>query len=164
MSTQRVVDGCARVVAGIDSGRVYASGLTQDVTDAEPAVVPLAIDFLETAGEAAVTVALGPWTPTLQPGNEREHLELRGAIWVASVPLDTAMNRLYAYRDALKDQWIAHTKAWLVEASLQSAVLRGGPGIVPRTVPRAEGAARAFLTLPFTVDVVTARAVVPVPN
>ncbi len=161
-STSAIVDGCARVIADIISGNVYAAGVTTSVITAAPEVVPLADDFTE-AGMPAVTCAMVEWKPTLQPGNERLHLDILATIWRPRLPLGDNVTALYADRDAIADAWIAHTKAYLVEASLQSAILMGGPGIVPRSIPRAGGAERPYLTLPFTVQVVCNRTVIPQP-
>lgn len=169
ITTTRIVDAIAQVCAeaiGPDA-HVFAAGVTIDVTNAEPMVVPVADDFSE-AGMPAVTVALGPWTPLLQPGNERLTMRLLGAVWAPRVPLDVNTQLLYAARDSLADAFIAHTKAFLVEERLQSAILMGGPGIVPRSIPRAGAAAdlgdRLFLTLPFTVEVKSNRTVIPQPE
>lgn len=160
-TTAAIVDGCARVIADVIAGHVFAAGVTPSVTSAAPEVVPLADDFTE-AGLPAVLCAMGQWDPTLQPGNERLHLTIVASIWRDRVALADSTAALYADRDALADAWIAHTKAYLVEASLQSAILMGGPGIVSRTLPRGE-TSRVFLTLPFTVQVVCNRIVVPQP-
>ncbi len=160
-NTAAIVDGCARVIAGVIGGHVFAAGVTASVTTAQPEVVPLADDFSE-AGMPAVTCAMGAWAPTLQPGNERLHVTIVASIWRPRVPLGDNTAALYADRDALADGWIAHTKAYLVENTLQSAILMGGPGIVPRSVPSGQSE-RMFLTLPFTVEVVCNRTVVPQP-
>jgi hypothetical protein len=158
-NTASIVDGCARVIADIISGHVFAAGITVSVTAAAPEVVPLADDFTE-AGMPAVTCAMGAWDPILQPGNERLHMTIVGAVWRPRVPLGDNTAALYADRDAIADAWIAHTKAYLVEASLQSAILMGGPGIVSRSIPSGQ-AERTFLTLPFTVQIVCNRIVIP---
>jgi hypothetical protein len=160
-STTAIVDGCARVIAGIIDGHVFAAGVTASVTTAAPEVVPLADDFTE-AGLPAVTCAMADWKPTLQPGNERLHLDILASIWRPRIPLGDNVALLYADRDKIADAWIAHTKAYLVEASLQSAILVGGPGIVPRSIPGAQNM-RLFLTLPFTIEVVCNRIVIPLP-
>ena len=159
--TAAIVDGCARVIAEIIDGHVFAAGLTASVLAAEPGVVPFADDFTE-AGMPAVTCALGKWDPILQPGNERLHIEIIAAVWRPRVPLGTNAAALYADRDAIADAWIAHTKAYLTELTLQSAVVMGGPGIVSRSVPSAQQE-RTYLTLPFTVEVVCNRIVIPQP-
>ena len=168
ITTTTIVDSIARVCAeaiGPDA-HVFAAGVTTDVTTAEPMVVPVADDFSE-AGMPAVTVALGPWSPALQPGNERLTLTLLGAIWANRLPLAENTQLLYAARDSLADAFIEHTKAFLHEARVQSAILMGGPGIRPRSVPRGLSATevgeRIFLTLPFTVEVKCNRTVVPQP-
>ncbi len=160
-STAAIVDGCARVIAGAIDGYIYAAGVTQSVTDAAPLVVPIARDFTE-AGLPAVTCAMGPWDPLLRPGNERLHLTILGAVWREAAELGDNMILLYADRDAIADAWIAHAKAYETEATLQSASLAGGPGIMPRSLGD-PGATRNFLTLPFTVNVVCNRTVVPLP-
>jgi hypothetical protein len=160
-STTAIVDGCARVIADIIVGHVFAAGVTASVMAAAPEVVPLADDFTE-AGMPAVTCAMGSWKPALQPGNERLHIDILASIWRPRVPLGDNVALLYADRDALADAWIAHTKAYLAEASLQSAILMGGPGIVPRSIPAKSGD-RLFLTLPFTIEVVCNRIVIPLP-
>jgi len=161
-NTAAIVDGCAQVVAAIIGGHVFAAGVTTSVTTAQPEVVPLADDFTE-AGMPAVTCAMGAWAPTLQPGNERLHMTIVGAVWRPRSPLAENAVALYADRDAIADAWIAHTKAYVVEASLQSAILMGGPGIVARSIPSGQNE-RTFLTLPFTVEVVCNRIVVPLPT
>jgi hypothetical protein len=160
-STAAIVDGCARVIAGAVNGHVFAAGVTPSVTSAAPLVVPLADDFTE-GGLPAVTCAIGPWEPLLQPGNERLHLTIVGAVWRPRMPLGENTVALYADRDAIADAWIAHTKAYLTEATLQSAILAGGAGIVPRQLGDGPKA-RVFLTLPFTVNVVCNRTVLPQP-
>jgi hypothetical protein len=160
-STTAIVDGCARVIAGAIDGHVFAAGVTQSVTDAAPAVVPLADDFSE-GGGPFVTCAAGPWEPLLQPGNERLHLTIVAAVWRPRVGLGDNVNLLYADRDAIADAWIAHAKAYLTEVTLQSAILAGGPGIVPRSLGDPQSP-RMFLTLPFTVNVVCNRTVVAQP-
>jgi hypothetical protein len=168
ITTTKIIDSVAQVCAdalGPDA-HIFAAGVTTDVTTAEPMVVPVADDFSET-GMPAITVALGAWRPLLQPGNERLTLTLIGSVWANRVPLDVNTKLLYDARDALADAFIAHTKAFLHEGRVQSTILMGGPGIVPRAVPRgltAEGAGeRVFLTLPFTVEVKCNRTVVPQP-
>jgi len=161
-NTAAIIDGCAQVIAGVIGGHVFAAGVTTSVTTARPEVVPLADDFSE-AGMPAVTCAMGAWAPTLQPGNERLHITIVASIWRPRVPLADNTVALYADRDALADGWIAHTKAYVTEYTLQSAILMGGPGIVPRSVPGAQSE-RMFLTLPFTVEVVCNRIVVPLPT
>lgn len=161
-STAAIVDGCAQVIADAVHGHVFAAGVTTAVTDQQPMVVPQADDFTE-AGLPAVTCALGPWSPALRPGNERLAVTIVGAVWRPRVPLAENMTALYADRDAIADAWIAHTKAYLVEASLQSAILEGGAGIVERVLGD-PSAPRLFLTLPFTVNVVCQRTVVPQPE
>jgi hypothetical protein len=161
MDTAAVVDACARVIADAVSGHVFAAGVTAAVTDAAPEVVPLADDFAE-AGLPAVTCAMGQWTPTLQPGNERIRMTVHGVVWRRRVPLGENATALYGDRDAIAAAWIAHTKAYgpsMGMGDVQSAVLTGGPGIVPRTL----AGLAAYLTLPFTVEVVTGRIVVPQP-
>ena len=169
ITTTTIVDAVAQVCAeaiGPDA-HIFAAGITVDVTTAEPFVVPVADDFSE-AGMPAVTVALGPWSPALQPGNERLTVTLLGAIWANRVPLDVNTKLLYDARDSLADAFIAHTKAFGHEPRIQSAILMGGPGIKPRGAPRGTSAAevgeRLFLTLPFTVEVKCNRSVVPQPS
>lgn len=160
-STTAIVDGCARVIAGAIDGHVFAAGVTQSVLDAAPLVVPVADDFLE-GGLPAVTCALSDWTTAQQPGNERLRLTILGVVWRPRLPLGDSVAALYADRDAIADAWLAHSKAYLTEATLQSAMLEGGPGIVPRTLGDV-AAPRMFLTLPFTVNVVCNRTVLPQP-
>ena len=162
LSTAAIVDGCARVIAGIIGGHVFAAGVTQSVTDVAPQVVPVADDFTE-GGFPAVTCALGKWESLLQPGNERLHIDIVGAVWRPRVPLGANTAALYADRDAIADAWIAHTKAYLADYHIQSAVLMGGPGIVPRSIPAGDQQ-RVLLTLPFTVEVKTNRFVIPQPS
>jgi hypothetical protein len=161
MTTAAIVDGCARVIADIIGGHVFAAGVTASVTSVSPEVVPLADDFTE-VGLPMVTCAMGSWAPTLQPGNERLHLTLVASVWRPRVPLGQNTAALYADRDLIADAWIAHTKAYLVENTLQSAILMGGPGIVSRALPAGQGE-RTFLTLPFTVEIVCNRIVIPQP-
>jgi hypothetical protein len=159
--TAAIVDGCARVIAEVISGTVFAAGITASVTGPEPTVVPLADDFTE-VGLPMVTCAMGSWKPLLQPGNERLHMTIVCAVWRQRGALGENTNLLYADRDAIADAWIAHTKAYLTENTLQSAIVMGGPGIVPRQLPAGNGQ-RWFLSLPFTVEVVCNRVVVPAP-
>jgi hypothetical protein len=156
-STTGIVDGCARVIADAISGHIFAAGVTQSVTDAAPLVVPLADDFTE-VGLPAVTCAMGPWTSSPQPGNERLHIEILGVVWRPRAGLGDNVALLYADRDAIADAWIAHSKAYLTENTLQSAILASGPGIVPRALGDPSNQ-RLFLTLPFTVNVVCNRTV-----
>lgn len=161
MST--IVDAVARVCAQAVQGKHYAAGVTTDVITEQPEVVPVADDFGET-GLPAVTVVMGSWSPVIGSGWERLTVKLMGAVWRPRQPLAENTTKLYADRDALVDAFIAHTKAFLHEPTLQSAVLEGGPGIRPRAIPRGGGAeSRLFLTLPFTVEVKVQRAVVPQP-
>jgi hypothetical protein len=160
-NTQAIVDGCARVIAEIISGTVFAAGVTPSVTGPEPTVVPLADDFTE-VGMPIVTCAMSKWSPALQPGNERLTMDILCAVWRPRAGLGENTNALYADRDAIADAWIAHTKAYLTELTLQSAIVMGGPGIVPRQLPAGNGQ-RWFLSLPFTVEVKCNRVVVPAP-
>jgi hypothetical protein len=155
--TNAIVDGCARVIADAVDGTVFAAGVTAVVTAAETRVVPIADDWSE-VGFPIVTVYLGPWAGTLQPGNERLKVTLNCAIWRERAELGVNTAALYADRDALADAWIARTKAYLAEATLQSAVLMGGSGILPVDVPSGQRS-RELLSLPFTVDVVCNRTV-----
>lgn len=151
-----MVDGAARVIRDAVEGYIYASGATEAVTDAAPDVVPLDDSFTE-QGLPAVLVAMGPWIPAIQPGNERLTLDLVCSVWRPRVPLGEVVAQLYADRDAISDAWIAHAKAYLTENTLQSAVLQGGPGIVPRETDK--GSTRFFLTLPFRIQIKANRAV-----
>lgn len=148
-NTAAIIDGAARVMSDAIDGHIYAAGVTQSVTDLVPQVVPLADDISE-GDFPAVTVAMGEWSPILQPGNLRLGLTLVCAIWTRRVPLAENARLLYECRDRLETAWIAHSKAYMTEASIQSAVLMGGPGIVPVNLPTA---ARPFLTLPFTIEI-----------
>ena len=162
ITTTRIVDAIARVCAEAIDGYQYAAGVTTDVLTEQPLVVPVADDFGE-AGMPAVTVVLGPWEPVIGSGWERRTLTVQGAVWRPRQPLAENTQALYADTDALVEAFISHTKAFLHEAALQSAVLAGGPGIVPRAIPRAGGdQSRLYLTLPFTVEVKAQRSVVPV--
>lgn len=168
ITTTTILDSIARVCAlaiGPDA-HVFAAGVTTDVTTAEPLVVPVADDFTET-GMPAVTCALGPWSSVLQPGNERLTITVLGAIWANRVPLAECTRLLYDARDSLADAFIGHAKAYLHEPRIQSAVLMGGRGIVPRQIPRGltagDAGDRLFLTLPFSVEVKCNRTVVPQP-
>lgn len=161
-NTAAIVDGAARVLSdAIVGSHIFAAGVTAAVTGPAPLVVPIADDFTE-AGMPAVTVAMGPWKPVLQPGNERLHVDLVCAVWRDRGDLGATIAALYGDRDAIADAWIAHTKEYLAEATLQSAILVGGPGIVERSFGD-PNAPRMFLTLPFTVEVVCNRSVVPQP-
>lgn len=169
--TPRIIDALGRICAealGLDDpeGHVFAAGSTEDIVTNEPAIVPLADDFTE-AGMPAVTLALGPWTSLQQPGNERLTFQVEGAFWRERVPLGENTAALYAHRDALSDAVIRHGKAFLEDGTIQSVVLKGGPGIRPRSVPRALAAAgrgdRLFLTLPFALEVKCNRAVTAKP-
>jgi hypothetical protein len=158
IATKAIVDGAARVIADVIGGQVFAAGVTQSVLDAQPYVVPVADDFTE-VGFPIVTVAAGAWTSLAQPGNERIHITLNCAVWRDRVPLAENVNALYDDRDAIADGWVAHTKAYLVEAHLQSALMTDGPGIVPRSLPAGQGA-RVLLSLPFSVEVICNRPVI----
>jgi hypothetical protein len=155
-----IVDAAARVVAGAIDGHIFAAGVTQSVTDAAPQVVPIADDFTE-GGLPAVTVAMTDWAPILQPGNERAHLTIRAVVWRPRAPLSSHAD-LYGDLSRILDAWLAHAKAYLEEAHVQSALVKGGPGIVPRTLPRGDQS-RVFLTLPVDVEIVTNRLVLPQP-
>lgn len=161
-----IIDAVAGVIAGAVAGNIFAAGVTQEVTDPSPLVVPLADDFTE-VGLPIVTCALGGWHPTLAPGLERygnsNPLEVLCAVWRPRVPLGENVALLYGDRDAIVDAFIDHTKAGLVVPELQTAILAGGPGIVPRSLPRIGESQRPFLTLPFTVNVTINRTVVPQP-
>lgn len=169
-SLAAVIDSVAKVIATAVDGYVFAAGVTEVVTGGAPMVVPLADGFDE-VGTPMVTCALGPWKPVLQPGNERygntNPLEILCAVWRPRMPLGDNVVALYADRDAIVDAVIGHTKAFGHVGELQAAILAGGPGIVPRALPRSlarEGAGdRLFLTLPFTVNVHLNRTVVPQP-
>jgi hypothetical protein len=161
IDTKAIVDGSARVIAGAIDGHIFAAGVTQSVLDNAPLVVPIARDFTE-AGLPAVTCAMGPWDPALQPANERLRMTILCAVWREAGELGQNVNLLYDDRDAIADAWIAHSKAYLTEVSVQSAILAGGPGIVPRSLGD-PGATRNFVTLPFSVNVVCVRVVVPQP-
>jgi hypothetical protein len=150
-----VIDAIGRVVSDAIDGHVFAAGVTVSVTSAAPEVVPLADDFTE-GGFPVVTVAMSPWTNLAQPGNERKHRDVLCTIWRPRVPLGQNVSDLYNDCDAIANAFIAHSKAYLAEATLQSAILTGGPGIVPRNIPL--GSDRWYLTLPFTIQVVLNRA------
>lgn len=161
-----IIDAIAGVIANAVEGNIFAAGVTQEVTDPIPLVVPLADDFTE-VGMPMVTCALGEWHPILEPGNERygnsNPLQVLCAVWRPRVPLGQNVALLYADRDAIVDAFIAHTKAGSIVPELQAAIMAGGPGIVPRSVPRVGDSQRSFLTLPFTVNVTINRTVVPQP-
>lgn len=161
LSVSGLTDAAARVIADAIDGHIFAAGVTTAVTDVQPLVVPLADDFTE-GGLPAVTVAMGLWSPILQPGNERLTVVLECAVWRPRLPLGDVVVALYADRDRIADAWIAHTKAYGTESLLQSAILAGGPGIVPRALGQADNP-RLFLTLPFTVNCTFNRTVVPQP-
>lgn len=159
--TSAIVDGAARVFADAIDGKVAAAAITSSVLSAAPEVVPIADDLLE-VGFPVVTVALGPWTSALQPGNERLTATLRGVIWRPEQPPGDNTVALYGDRDAIADAWLAHSKAYLTEASLQSAVLTGGPGITPRHLGDPE-APNKYLTLEVSIEVKCNRSVSPQP-
>lgn len=146
--TQAVIDAIAGVIKGAIDGHVFAAGITQAVTDAQPLVVPMADDFAE-AGMPAVTVAMSPWEFLPQPGNQRQHRDAQCVVWRPRYPLGENLQALYADLDAINAAFVAHARAGNVEPELQSAILAAGPGIVERSI-----AAGDFLTLPFTVRVV----------
>jgi hypothetical protein len=156
--TTIVQDAIARVIATAIDGHIFAAGVTAAVTGAEPLVVPLADDFSE-AGFPFVTVTMSPWTNLAQPGNARKHRDVLCAVWRERVPLGPNVAALYADCDAIGDAFVAHSKAFLAEPTLQSAILIGGPGIVERSVGD-PSAPRMLLTLPFTVQVVLNQSVV----
>ncbi len=168
IDTPTVLDAVARVLADIvgADGYVFSAGETAEIVEAAPEIVPLSDDFTELA-MPIVTVALGPWKPALHPGLERLRLTAVCSVWRDRVPLAENVVALYQARDALADAFIDHTKLFVHEPAVQSAVLKGGPGIVPRSIPRGEAASgrgtRLFLTLPFSLDVVCNRAVQPQP-
>lgn len=165
-STQALIDACAGVIAGAIAGKVFAAGLTAEVTDDFPDVVPLADDFTE-AGLPAVTCALGEWRPKLGGGLERygesKPLQILGVVWRPRVPLGGNVAALYADRDALADAFVDHTKLGAIVPEVQAAILAGGPGIVPRSLGDIANP-RRFLTLPFSVNVTLNRTVVPQPE
>lgn len=166
--TRGIVHAVGRVCAeAIGAGNyVFAAGELEDTTELEPTVVDLADDFTE-GGFPFVTLALGPWKPVIQPGALRDTITLQGAVWRERVPIDVNTVGLYSDRDALETAFLAHTKAFGAVEAIQSAILMGGPGIRPRSVPRADRAAgagdRLCLTLPFTVEVKCNRTVLPQP-
>ncbi len=157
--TPAIVDAAARVISDVIDGHIFAAGVTQSVIDLVPQVVPLADDFTE-ADFPVVTVALGQWSPVLLPTNERLTITLNCAVYRWRAPLAENANALLRHRDDIADAWIARTKGYLTELSVQSMVLMGGPGIVPVNLPNV---ARGFLSLPFTVEVKCNRIVSPQP-
>jgi hypothetical protein len=168
MKTAAILDGIARIMSdAIADSHIYAAGTTQSVLDNAPLVVPIAEDFLQDGGVAGVLCTLGDWHPILQPGNERfgnaNPLVIHCSVWrELGIDLGQVVNLLLADRDEIADAFIAHTKAYLTDGDLQAAILAGGPGLVPRTIGSGENA-RAFLTLPFDVNVSLNRTVVPQP-
>lgn len=122
-----VLDAIGRICSEALGGdeHVFAAGVTQEVADADPMVVPLADDFIET-GMPACTLALGEWSPVLQPHQERLTLEVLGAIWRNRVPLDDNTVGLYDDCDTLRDAFIAHAYAFNHHEQIQSVVLMGG--------------------------------------
>jgi len=157
--TAAVADAVARVISDAIEGYIFAAGVTQEVTDPVPYVVPIADDLSEQE-MPIVTVAMGPWTSLLQPGNERLHMELLCAVWRERAELGQSVALLYTDRDVIADAFIAHSKAYEIHATIQAATFESGPGIVPRQLPNT---ARLFVTLPFTVRVVLNRSVIPQP-
>jgi hypothetical protein len=156
-----IVDSCARVISGaVSGGKIFAAGITLSALSAVPELVPLADDFTE-AGMPAILCAIGPWTPHYQPGNMRNHIDVHCSVWRPRVPLGDNTNALYADCAAIEREFIAHTKLYLAP-EVQSGMLMGGPGIVSRSIPSGQ-AERTFLTLPFTVQVVLNRIVIPQP-
>jgi len=160
-----IVDAVSRVIADAIDGHIFGAGVTESVMDAQPLVVPLADDFTE-GGLPAVTCAMGAWSPIVGAGNERygasNPFRILCAVWRPRVPLGDNVAALYLDRDRIADAFIAHSKAYLAEATLQAAMLGGGPGIVPRSLGDPTNP-RRFLTLPFTVNVSTNRTIVPQP-
>ncbi len=168
--TIAIVNAVARVCAeAIGAGNyVFAVAESENPdpdVDVEPMVVDLADDFTE-AGFPLISLTIGPWT-TSYGGEERLTHNLVGSIWRERFPLDVNTRGLMNDRDALADAFIAHTKAFSITPEIQSALLMGGPGIRPRSIPRADKAAgsgdRLFLTLPFTVQVKANRPTFPKP-
>lgn len=157
--TNAIVDGAAKVIAGAISGHVFASGLSAAVIG-NADVVPMADDFGESM--PAVTVAMAEWTSAVGAQAERLHIALLCSVWRGRFPLAENVQALYADRDAISSAWIAHSKAYLAEATIQSAMLAGGPGIVERRLGDTTNP-RVYLTLPFTVNIVCLRTVFPQP-
>lgn len=160
VSTKTVIAAVARVCADAVEGHIFSAGVDV-VTASQPLVVPISDDFTQT-GLPAVTCALAPWESAPQPGNERRRMQVLGAVWRARVPMDVNVAALYDDLDALVDAFAVHSKAYLHEQNLQSAIFSRGPGIQERSIGDAE-APRMFLTLPFTVEVVVSRPVVRLP-
>jgi hypothetical protein len=164
-TTAAILDGTARTIAGaIPDSHIFAAGTTASVVSAAPLVVPIAEDFLEDGAGAAVLCTLGPWESALQPGNERLKVTILCSVWrPLGIDLGQVVNLLLAVRDAIADAFIAHSKAYLAEATVQSLMLAGGPGLVPRTIGADTPNPRPFLTLPFNANAVLNRTVVPQP-
>jgi len=162
--TAAILDGVGRVIAGaVPDGYVFAAGTTQSVLDAAPLVVPVDDKFAELIGAAGVLCTLGAWESAIQGGNERLRVTILCSVWrPLGADLGQVVNLLLADRDALAGAFIDHAKAFGTEATLQSLMLAGGPGLVPRSIGEGPGAA-TFLTLPFNANAVLNRTVVPKP-
>jgi hypothetical protein len=166
--TNAVLVGAARVCAEAvgASSYIFTAGMSEQMAEElavlEDSIVPLDDEFTEHE-LPVVTLALGPWSPLLQPGNERLTFNLQGRVWRDRTPLGENTAALYSDRDAIADACIAHSKGYLQIPEIASLVLMGGPGIRAASVPRgerAEGAgARLFLTLPFNLQVKGNRAI-----
>jgi hypothetical protein len=142
--------------------RVFIAGLEGPDEDHD-GLVPIADDFTE-VGMPVVTLALGSWTPALYGSSERRTLMLRGAVWRDRVDIADSSRLLLTDLDALVDLFIDHGKAFGAVAAVQSAQLKGGPGIRPRAVPKKTGeSSRLFLTLPFDIEVKCHRRAQPRP-
>jgi hypothetical protein len=151
-----IEDGVARVCADAIGGRVYAAGLTASVIGAAPQVVPLDRNFTE-LGMPAVTCVIGDGQQLLQPGNVRLHITILGVVWREGVELGDAKNALLGDLAALIDVFAAHTKGYLTDAAIQSAVLTKWSRPTPRALGDAASGERQFLTLPFEIEAVASR-------
>lgn len=167
--TRGVLHAAGRVCAeavGADA-YVFAASLGDDTqTELAPMVVDPAVDFTEQQFPV-VTLTLGPWSQAVQPGIHRIRFTLNGIVWRELAPIDVNTLGLLSDRDALAEAFIAHGKAFSLVPDLEDAVLKAGPGIRPRSVPRADFAAgagdRVLLTLPFSVEIVCNRLISPQP-
>ena len=167
--TRSVLNASGRVCAeAVGAGAyVFAASLGEDTSTEEATmVVDPAVDFSEQEFPV-VTLTLGPWNQAVQPGIHRIHFTLNGIVWRERAPIDVNTLGLLSDRDALAEAWLAHGKAFGIVPDLEDAVMKSGPGIRPRSVPRADlaqGAGeRVLLTLPFAVEIVCNRLVSPQP-
>jgi hypothetical protein len=152
-----IEDAVARVCADAIDGHIYAAGIDATVTSAKPLVVPLDRNFIE-ADLPAVTCVIGDGDVVTQPGVLRPHIIVLGVVWREGTDLGQAKNLLLEDLAKLIDAFAAHTKAYLVEASVQSALFARWTRPMPRSFGDQVNPG-TYLTLPFEIDVVAMRAV-----